>query len=243
MVSKKKSIPVRIEEVPVLGKFLKDSFVRDYADFADYSPDFNNAYKNNFFSKLTGVEKIVNPIKLISELKKITARLYENTRLLRSLLNKLEGYVNRAGDALTIFPEDFGIKPVREKISSKDVEGLLENLKVVLENISDNLSVIQNKGYKTAAHNALIGLRNSIKADNAAQNKKMDAWEQKVRANSKQILEFWKILKDVMETGRVRLYKDSNKEKAGDYTLSTLKKRIRHERKRTGDDKLPALKM
>lgn len=237
----KKSFPIRIEEMPVLGKFLQDSFLRDFADFQGYSPDFNNAYKTNFAAKLTAVEGIVNPIKIMAELKKITERLYENIDSLRPLLNKLEGYVNRADDNLSILPGDFGIKPVRDKISNKDQEGLSENLKVLLQNVDDNFTALSAKGFTAAAQTVLINLRDSINTDNEAQNVKMDEREAKVQENYDVLIELWEIMSDVMDAGRVRLYKFTDKEKAGDYTLATLKNRIRQEKKKGGGVSIPQL--
>lgn len=227
----KRKFRIRIEEMPVIGKFLYDSYNRDEADFAAYSPDFNAAYKTNFAEKLDAVENIVNPKKLIAELKKITKGMYANIEKLRPIMNNLEGYVNRVDEEdLTILPEDFGIKPVRDNISNKDQEELLENLKVVLQNVDDNLAALQAKGWDDEQDTELRDLRDSIKDDNAAQNLKMDEREAKVQANMGTLNELWVIMSDVMDTGRVRLYKFKNPEKAGDYTLDKLKNRIRQEK-------------
>lgn len=231
---------LRIEEMPVIGKFLYDSFERDFADFEEYSPDFNNAYKTAFEGKVEAVEDIVNPKKLIAELKKITQAMYKNIDSLRPIMNKLEGYANRVDpEDLTILAKDFGIKPVRDKISNKDQEALLENLKVVLQNVDDNLSALQAKGWTPAQDTQLRDKRQQIFDANAAQNLKMDAREAKVEENIPILNDLWATMQDVMDAGRVRLYKLTNKEKAGDYTLSKLKNRVRQEKKI--DEEIPAL--
>ncbi|MFQ5334924.1 MAG: hypothetical protein ACE5DN_02500 [Flavobacteriales bacterium] len=230
---------LRIEEMPVIGKFLLDSYTRDEADFQGYSPDFDNAYRTDFENKVQAVEDIVNPIKLVGELKKITKRLYANIDSLRPIMNNLEGYVKRVGEDLTIPPEGFGIKAVRAKISNKDQEALLENLKIVIQNIDDNLGDLQAKGWDNAQDTELRTKRQEIKDDNEAQNLKMDERQAKVQDNIGVLNGLWAVMQDVMDTGRNRLYKLKNAEKAGDYTLARLKARIRQER--SIDEELPAV--
>jgi hypothetical protein len=221
---------LRIEEMPVIGKFLFDSFNRDFSDFQGYSPDFNNAYRNIFSNLVDAVNDIVNPKTLVAELKKITADMYDIIDSLRPIMNRLEGYVDRVDASdLTIQASDFGIKAVRDKISNKDQEALLENLKVVIENIDNNLAKLQAKGWDNEQDQELRDKRTEIANANAAQNMKMDQREAKVQDNIDTLNELWVIMQDVMDTGRVRLYKFDNPEKAGDYTLAVLKNRIRQE--------------
>src|SRR3989339_229140 len=80
--------------------------------------------------------------------------MYASTEGLRSQLQLLEGYIKRA-ENLTILPKDFGISALRNKIAKKDQEAVIENLKVLFQNIDDNLAAIQAKGFTAAAYNKL----------------------------------------------------------------------------------------
>ena len=162
---------VRIEELPVVGGFLFTSFERDFTDFSGYSPDFNQAYKDNFTVKLEAADEIVNPKGLQKELKKVTDRMYATIDGMRPKLNLLEGYVNRAADNLNMLPGDFGIKPVRDKISNKDQEALLQAMKDLIKNVDDNFAALEAKGLTQAGKDNIVATRQSIKDDNQLQNK------------------------------------------------------------------------
>lgn len=224
-----KKFSLRNEEMPVVGRFVFESFERDYADFVDYSPDFNDAYKASFLAKLEEVENLVNPKKVLNEQKKTTATLYENIDSLRPILAKLEGYVERAGDDLSILVDDFGFKEVRRKIDNKDQEALLENLKILLQNVADNMVLLEAKGWNVAKNDELVALRDEISSGNIEQNAKMDERNLNTDASITTMNELWDIMRDVMETGQQRLYKFENTKKADDYTVTTLKGRIRSE--------------
>ena len=218
---------LKIEEMPVIGRFLLNSFDRDFADFQNYSPDFDDAYRNNFKNQVEAVENIVNPKKLMGELKKITDGLYANIESLRPVMNKLEGYVKRVdANDLTMMPGDFGIKQVRDKIANKDQEALLENLKVVIEHIDNNLAPLQAKGWDNAQDAQLREKRIQIKNANEAQNMKIDERQAMVQSNMDTLNALWVMMQDVMDAGRLRLYKFEDPEKAADYTLAKLKGRI-----------------
>lgn len=227
----KYSFNLRIEEIPVLGAFIKNSFVRDRNDFLEYSPDFNENYLNNYIEKLNAVESLVNPIKLTKELSVITERIYSNLVALRPLLNRLEGYTMRASGSLTIAPKHFGIKEVRAKITSRNVEATLNNLKILLENVDNNFEALKIKGYSEEARKEIGSLQKAIKDDNLAQNIKLDERESHVRTNIKVLNELWKEMTDIMDSGK-RIYKSVDAVKAKDYTLTALKKRLSQEGKR-----------
>lgn len=232
----KYSFNLRIEEVPVLGGFIKNSFIRDQKDFTAYSPDFNKKYLDSYSAKLEAVETLVNPIKLTKELSVITERIYNNLVALRPLLNRLEGYTNRANGSLTIAPKDFGIKEVRAKITSRNVEATLNNLKILLENVDNNIDALKAKGYSDDARTEIGTIQKAIKDDNQAQNVKLDEREAHVRTNIKTLNELWDQMSDIMDSGK-RIYKSVDAVKAKDYTLTSLKKRISQEGKRRTTDK------
>jgi len=236
MTKVKYNFNLRIEELPVLGGFIRNSFSRDQKEFIAYSPDFNSNYLDTYTNKLEAVETLVNPIKLTKELSVITERIYNNLTALRPLLNRIEGYANRAGSTLTIAPKDFGIKEVRAKITSRNVEATLNNLKILLENVDNNMEALKAKGYSDEARKDIGSLQKGIKDDNLAYNVKLDEREAHVRTNIKVLNELWELMSDIMDSGK-RIYKSVDGVKAKDYTLTSLKKRLSQEGKRRGGDK------
>ncbi|MEI7487918.1 MAG: carboxypeptidase-like regulatory domain-containing protein [Chryseobacterium sp.] len=227
-------ITCRIEEVPVLGGFLLSSMQASLADFTGFSPDYNAAFMTTANADLATIEALINPKQLTAELKVITLRMYSNMTALRAKIDLLEGYINRA-TGLTIGKKDFGISAVRTKNNNGDVEGLLAALSFLLTNVGNNLAALTAKGFTAAQNTALTTLRNDLKADNMAQNNKINDRNNKVIANYTRINSFWDKLVDISDAGK-RIYKSTAPNKVDDYTISKLKARIRQERNNTRFD-------
>lgn len=221
-------ITARIEEVPTIGQFTIDAYIRDSADFTGYKPaKYTAGFLTAVQAKAVLVNEIINPVVLTGELKVITLRLTVSVLGLRNTMNLLEGYVADA-TGLTVAPADFGITPVRQKIASGDVEGLNGVLATLLTNITNNFSALEDVGYTADAKTALAATKLSIFNDNAAQNTKENARAALVVANIGVINDFLKDIKAIWADGK-RLYKLTDKVKLKDYTNTTIIKRIRND--------------
>lgn len=221
-------IKARLEEIPTIGQFTIDSYIRDFADFkayktAKYTPAFLTALQ----AKAVAVNAIVNPVVLTGELKVITLRLTNSILGLRSTMNLLEGYVVDAV-GLTVGVKDFGISGVRKKVASGDAEGLNAALNTLLTNVTNNLAALNTAGYPVGDETLLADVKQSIFDDNAAQNVKENKRAALVVANIGLINDFLADIKAIWGDGK-RLYKFSNKTKLKDYTNSTIIKRIRND--------------
>lgn len=222
---------LRIEELPILSEMVARSLERDLADFSAYSPDFNAAYLEAFKVKITAVEELINPKSMLAEQKVITERLYANMESLRDPLNRLEGYVKRAKDQLTMASKDFGIVQVRRNLGKKDVETVLAGLKVLMQNIQANLNALKPKGFTDEALALIEKLSKEIKVDSLDQQSKINARRQMIADNAKTLNDLFNQIRDVLETGKI-LYKRRQPLKLEDYTLTKLRRSIRSERKK-----------
>lgn len=226
--------PCKAEELPILGDFLKTSFERDKTTFAKYSPDFNDTYLAAFGNELSAADGLINSSKFLKEQKAITARNEANASELRTSLDLLQGYTKRAKAKLTIAPSDFGISPLRKKLAVLDLEGVISAFDLVLKNVEENVSALQEKGFSPEAHTGLINLRNTFKADNKAQNDKQNERSEHVQKNIALLNTLWARMQDVMKTGKI-LFKSTDASKLDDYTMTELKKRVKQERKKPTD--------
>jgi len=221
-------ITARLEEVPTIGQFTIDSYIRDSGDFSTYKPlKYTAGFLTALQAKAVLVNGIVNPVVLTSELKVITLRLTNSLLGLRNTMNLLEGYVADA-TGLTVAAADFGISGVRQKVNSGDVEGLNGALSTLLTNVNNNLTALNTAGYPTGAETALAAVKLNIFNDNAAQNVKENARAALVVANIGVINDFLKDIKAIWADGK-RQYKISNKTKLKDYTNTAIIKRIRND--------------
>lgn len=226
----KLKIRCRIEEVPVIGGFIINSMT-PIADFTGYSPDYNAAFVTQANADLASIETLINPKQLTAELKVITKRIYANEDILRSKIDALEGYINRA-TGLTIGKKDFGVSSVRTKNNSGDIEGLVAALTFLLNNVGNNIAAIQAKGYTPAQNTALTALRDNFKSDNQAQNAKINERNNKVTSNYIKINAFWDKIVDICDVAK-RIYKSNAPNRLDDFTMAKLIKRVNQERSNT----------
>ncbi len=226
-------ISCRAEELPVLGGFILTSMQGSLTDFTGYSPDYNAAFMTTANADLAVIEALINPKQLTKELKVITKRIYTNQTNLRSKIDFLEGYINRA-TGLTLDKKDFGISEVRAKNNNGDIEGLIGALSFLITNvnIATNLTALAAKGFTPAQNTALTTLKDALKADNIAQNTKINDRNNKVIANYAKLNAFWDKIVDITDAGK-RIYKATAPNRLDDFTMTKLKARIRQERNNT----------
>ena len=130
----------RTEEVPIITQMTIDALVADMLAFHGYKPTkYTDDFVEALLLKQEGINAIILPKVLTAELKVITFRLHTNIIGLRNTMNLLEGYVVDA-NGLTVSVKDFGIKDVRDKISTGDAEGMNGALSFLLINIDNNIA-------------------------------------------------------------------------------------------------------
>jgi len=226
-------ISCRAEELPVLGSFILTSMQGSLADFTAFSPDYNAGFMTTANADLAVIEALINPKQLTKELKVITKRIYTNQTNLRSKIDFVEGYINRAS-GLTLDKKDFGISEVRTKNNNGDIEGLIGALNFLITNVNipANLTALTAKGFTPAQNTALTTLKDAFKNDNVAQNTKINDRNNKVIANYGKLNAFWDKIVDVSDAGK-RIYKATAPNRLDDFTMTKLKARIRQERNNT----------
>ena len=106
-------------------------------------------------------------------------------------------------------------------------------LKVLMQNVDDNLVTLQAQGYTAAARTELGTIQAAIKTDNLAQDAKLSQRRDHVQANIEMLNTLWARMQQVMQTGKI-LYKSTNPAKLNDYTMASLLKRVRQDRKKDG---------
>ncbi|MBI1225756.1 MAG: hypothetical protein GC192_11015 [Bacteroidetes bacterium] len=237
MAGPKKKFQGRHEEQPAVAQFLLSSFNRDLALFTDYSGDFNAAYATNFAAQIASVNTVVYPLQLTKEGKLVTARIATNLDRLKTLNKLVESYVDRAGAALTVAPDDFGCRDLRKKLSKKDVEAVITSLRTVLQNMDANLTALTAKGLKAATKTEMAALPAALTTDNTLQNDNIQARNQLMNDNIDLFDALFEAMQDVSKTGKViHSTLSGTPERVPDYTMAVLLRRVRAERKKGGGD-------
>lgn len=229
----KMKIPIRVDELPTLGSFVLTSYATNITDFTNYSSEYDLAYGTTVDVEMKAIEDLVVPKQLNAELKVITQRIYSDQATVTTIINLLEGYLNRAV-GLTIAAKDFGISTVRNANRSGDIEGLVTALGTVGKNVSDpiNMAALTAKGYSAAKQTAFVALTKSLKDGNVAQNKKINDRAVLVKNNHVAINNFWLKINDICDAGK-RIYSTGADESKQQFTIRTIKKRMRNDAKKT----------
>jgi len=232
MVIEKKLYQVTIDELPVIGGFVYNSFMGDAGDFVPYT-DFADPFPTNYANKLKEVELAVSPVIIRNKMKVVTFTLLTDMYGLRDKLNKAEIYFNSAGSGLDVKPEDMGQHEVRVEIGRGDVEAVIGALKTMNQNIYNNKALLATKGMTVAMQTDLVTVATNLKTNNDSQNAMIQERANSTKTNMTLYNDFWILyLALVAKTGRL-IYKAGNATKAKNYTISQLKARIRHDAAQT----------
>jgi hypothetical protein len=218
-------LPLKIEEVSVVGGFLKNNVNRDMADFAAYSSKFNDKYLVILDDKIKAVNEVVSGKIYTKELSKTTSELKETMLNLRPVLNKIEGYVKLSGKQLTTTGQGFGIGVVRQQLNRGNAEGVIQALGDVLHNIEVNRAILSEQGLNKEIEITLSDMRNKIVSLNNLQNQIVSQRAISVEANTAVFDDLCTTIKEILTVGQ-SLYKGVDKARVKDYTLSNLKKRM-----------------
>lgn len=221
----KKNFNCKMEEVPVLAGFVADSLVADLPDFQDYSSDYGQPTVDALVNKRNYCLELEKSNSKIQELKSTTATLLDKELQLRPMLNKVEGYIKRAGDSLTIAADGFGLKVLRNAISNGNDEGIIAGLKVLMGNIDRNRTALEAKGLKPEFVAELTAHTAEIDSLNNVQNQLQNERNSTTSTNIKDYNELWGMMNNVCQDARA-MYKGVDEVKLKKYTVSALLKRV-----------------
>lgn len=215
----------KMEEVPVLAGFVTDSLVEDMPDFQEYSSDYGQPTVDALVSKRMFCLELEKSDSKIQELKSTTASLVGKELQLRPMLNKVEGYIKRAGDGLTIGVDGFGLKELRTAISNGNDEGVIAGMKMLMGNIDRNSATLEAKGLKPEFVIELNALATEIDVLNNLQNQLQNQRNSTTSTNIKDYNELWEMMNNVCQDARA-MYKGVDDVKLKKYSVSALLKRV-----------------
>ena len=227
------------EELPVVSRAVAFALKRDLADFSAYSPKFNATYVTEFDAKIAVVSDLLEPQSETLAKKIITERYTDTIHGLIDPVNRVTGYVNLAKASLKITPASFGLAALRKSIDSKDVEGVIANLHVVLANIRTYKVPLAEQGLTDELIDGLTTASQSLVADKQQQIEITSNRRGIVQNNLSLLNELYEQDSEILSVGKI-LYKATDAAKAADYAFLQLLKKVRQVAK--GKDDTSALK-
>lgn len=228
-----KKFNCKIESLPVMGSFLMLSFDVDNPSFVKYSPMFNDPFAENLKLKITACGNMISVEELVQQQKLITKSLEESIKAVRLLMNPLEGYLKIAS-GLDVAISDFGIKKVRDGISSKRPEETISGLKLVTSNFLRNKTVLVTVGCDAKTDEVL----NQVITELTDLNEQQNVFKNKCVRTSEEIIkeynQLWDMMNPVFVAGKA-IFKGKDEVKLREYTFSTLKRRVEGSNKSTSE--------
>jgi len=215
----------RQEELPVVGELLLQMFTRDRSAFEDFSAEYNDEFLKEVNNQIKKVNDLTQAPTLTAEIKKTTAELYDCLDGIIPKLNLIAAYAQRANKALIIKVADFGIKQAKKDIKKKNVEGYCTKVKVVEQNIANNIEALKARGYKEKLGKELSALTKKAYDLNLIQEEKIREKKELVLNNHAELNKLWTIMADLSKTGK--LIMKSNKQKSEDYMFTHILKQVR----------------
>jgi hypothetical protein len=215
----------RIEELPFLGDFVRDYYVRDTADFVAFSPKYGPAHLTKYDAEMEKANKLVATSLLMAEQKKITERINAHYSTARDTVNSVERYAQLAGSALKTNVSDFGFKSIREAIQLKNDEGIVKNFKDLLKHIDLNKTELEAQGLTEVFRTNLKTFIATFETDSKNQTRKVGERIDTTEVNNAEYNVLWDMISDILKTGKT-LYKQKNKSKLKDYTFASLIKKV-----------------
>ena len=239
--TKMKSVNQRLfnckdEELPVVLKAVAFAFRRDLADFSAFSPTFIEAYATDFETRVTTVCDLLEP-QSETLAKSIITERYTNTMTgLIQPINRVTGYLNLAKKNLNITPTAFGLTALRQSIRFHNVEGVIDNLHVVLENIRTYKTPLAEKGLTDEQIAFLTAAFSTMATDKQQQIEITSHRRAIVQDNVLLLNEAYRQAAEISSIGKI-LYKSSNPAKLADYTFTRILKNVKQTgRKSSADD-------
>ncbi len=215
----------RQEELPIVGELLLQMFTRDRSAFEDFSAEYNDEYLKEVSKQIKKVNDLTQAPTLTAEIKKTTEELYDCLDGIVPKLNLIAAYAQRANKALIIKVADFGIKQAKKDIKKKNVEGYCTRVKVVEQNIANNLEALKARGYKEKLGKELSTLTQKAYDLNLIQEEKMREKKELVLNNHEELNKLWTMMADLSKTGK--LIMKANKQKSEDYMFTHIIKQVR----------------
>ncbi len=215
----------RQEELPVVGEILLQMFTRDRSAFEDFSAEYNDEFLSEVGNQIKKVNELTQAPSLSAEIKKTTADLYECVDGIIPKLDLIAAYAQRANKALNIKASDIGVKQAKKEIKRRNIEGYCSKVKVVEQNIANNLQALKAKGYKEKLGTELADMTRQAYDLNLHQEEKIREKKELVLNNHIEFDKLWNLLSDISKTGKLIMKAD--KQKSEDYMFTHIIKLVR----------------
>jgi len=207
-----------------IGRMVASSFERDKPDFISFSPRFADPFIAGYMAMNEEIAALPTTKAINSELKATTNRIKAMMHLFTADMNKIESLIKLATGKLTIDRKDFGIKLVREAVSSNKVPELEAAMNNLMNNVRANIQPLTAVGLTAAFLTDLEARVKAVSTESVLQHSIISRRGETSQNNAERYEAFRAIMKLIMVAGKA-INKGTNPNKTKDYTLSYLRRK------------------
>ncbi len=215
----------RLEDLPAVGRFVKESYVRDRDRFIAFSDAYDGDHLSQLDALLKEAGECISPATLTEQMKQATANLYNALDAVTEHTFKLERYVEMAAGEIALKKKSLNLPALREQCRRRNAEGVSDGIRRIQQLIAPYTETLAAKGYSTEKQQELSDLATKIETANLAQNSFLNQRRQLTKDNAELFNRTWKAINDVLKTGKI-IYKKDPVKKA-EYMQTALLKRVR----------------
>jgi Carboxypeptidase regulatory-like domain len=227
---------LKLEDVPVVGEMLFDAFVRNKADFVDFSIVFDGTYEADMGDAIKAVKDRRRSADVFDKQKKATIDLYQTLHRLQEQIRLLGEYVKMAGENLQTRYEHYHIKEASVEVNDKNVEGVLEHCEIIIDKVTnDDAVAMAAVGFDAGKLGGFVALVQDVNDRNRSQQELLNE-RQDVREDEQEAFRVMHVFIDRIASVGKAMYTYKKKQKYDDFSVSKILANINHGRKKQIDD-------
>jgi hypothetical protein len=188
---------------------------------------FTDNYILDFEKQIAEVTHLLNPQMETVALKNTTSLLYSTMDNLIEPINKLTGYLKFTKGAIPVSVKDFGLTSLKQKVRTKDTEGVLKYLRTVINNLQTYREQLAEQGFTDDIIEQFTSAIIPIETENQKQYEIINKRKAIVDNNLEIINNLYTTIIEICNVGKM-LYRGKNALKVQNYTFRKLLKKVRN---------------
>lgn len=205
----------RVDELVLMGEYVKMCYSRDHMEFIKYSPEFWEPHLSKFNSKFKEVSNVVRRNQTSRQLNEIDSRVALISPIITEYLNQLQTIFNFVNLKILVRKTSPVFQNLHHYVKEADSEKLVFYFNHLKQAVLPYLKQLEEAGFDhglQAELDAYISILNAEYVEKKSLMVELEQWELK---NAQLFNEFWTMLDHILIAGQKIFY--SNPIKYNEY--------------------------
>jgi Carboxypeptidase regulatory-like domain len=215
------------EDVPVVGGILYNAFVKNKAEFENFSPIFSDPFEAEMAAAIQAVKDRRRPADVLGKQKMVTQNLHKRYVLLQEVLRLLGEYVKLSEVNLATTYANYHIKEARKALNAYNAERVLEHCELIIDKVTEDAAALDVVGFDSTRSAEFVDLVGEIDDLNKEQVIKMNERQYVKSEEDALFATMYSYIEKVSSVGKA-MYTYRDKHKFDDFTVSRILRKINH---------------